>query len=71
MKIKNGQNLYIVTSARYQESELITADEEKAIDYIDRKLEEKYGFNKEAITEMRENDELGEFYLLDCAPFEE
>lgn len=71
MKIKNGQNLYIVTSASYQEPELITADEKKAIDYIDRKLEEKYGFSKEAIAEMREYDELGEYYLLDCAPFKE
>ena len=71
MKIKNGQNLYIVTNASYQEPELITADENKAIDYIDRKLEEKYGFSKEAITEVRENDGLGGFYLLDCAPFEE
>ena len=51
--------------------ELITADEEKAIDYIDRKMEEKYGFSKEMITEMRENDELEEYYLLESAPFEE
>lgn len=50
---------------------MITADEEKAIDYIDRKMEEKYGFSKEMITEMRENDELEEYYLLESAPFEE
>ena len=71
MKIKNGQNLYIVTNASYQEPELITADENKAIDYIDRQMEEIYGFGKEAITEVRENYGLEGFYLLDCVPLEE
>ena len=70
MNIKNGQNLYIVTSASYQEAELITDDEQNATDYINKKLTEDYGFTKEMIEELYENDMVGEYYLLDCAPFE-
>jgi len=71
MEIKNGQNLYIVSSASYQEAELITDDEQKATDYINKKLEEDYVFTKEMIDELHEDDMVGEYYLLDCAPFKE
>ena len=70
MKIKNGQNLYIVTSASYQEAELITDDEQNATDYTNKKLTEDYGFTKEMIEELYEDDMVGEYYLLDYAPFE-
>lgn len=69
MEIKNGQTLYIVSNASYQEAELITDDEQKAIDYINKKLEEDYGFTQEMIDELYEDDEVGEYYLLDQAPF--
>ncbi|MFV8260009.1 hypothetical protein ACNNMU_01190 [Aerococcus viridans] len=65
-KIKDGQNLYIVINASYQEAELITDDEQKATEYINKKLEENYGFTQEMIDDMVE-----EYYLLDSAPFKE
>ncbi|WP_290491124.1 MULTISPECIES: hypothetical protein [unclassified Aerococcus] len=69
MEIKDGQNLYIVTSASYQESELITDSEQKAIDYINKKLTEDYGLTQEMIDELYEEDFVGEYYLLGQAPF--
>lgn len=69
MKIKDGQNLYIVTNASYQEAELITDSEQKAIDYINKKLTENYGLTQEMIDELYEEDFVGEYYLLDQAPF--
>lgn len=69
MEIKDGQNLYIVTSASYQEAELITDSEKVATDYINNRLTEDYGFTKEMIKELYEVDMVGEYYLLDCAPF--
>ncbi|PMC80457.1 hypothetical protein CJ191_01225 [Aerococcus viridans] len=71
MKIKNGQDLYIVSNADSQETELITDSEKKAIDYINKQLKEEYGFTQEMIDELYEDDEVGEYYLLDCAPFKE
>ena len=71
MKIKNGQDLYIVSNADSQETELITDSEKKAIDYIGKKLEKDYGLTKEMIEELYEDDMVGEYYLLDCAPFKE
>lgn len=70
MNIKNGQNLYIVTNASYQEAELITDSGQKATEYINKKLEEAYGLTKEDIDELHEYDMVGQYYLLDCAPFE-
>jgi hypothetical protein len=69
MNIKNGQNLYIVTNASYQEAELITDSEQNAIDYINKKLEEVYGLKQEMIDQLYEEDFVGEYYLLDQAPF--
>ena len=69
MEIKDGQNLYIVTSASYQEAELITDSEQKAIDYINKKLTEDYGLTQEMIDGLYEEDFVGEYYLLDQAPF--
>ena len=69
MEIKDGQNLYIVTSASYQEAELITDSEKMATDYINNRLTEDYGFTKEMIEELYEVDMVGEYYLLDYAPF--
>lgn len=69
MEIKDGQSLYIVTSASYQEAELITDSEQKAIDYINKKLTEDYGLTQEMIDELYEEDFVGEYYLLDQAPF--
>ena len=69
MKIKDGQNLYIVINASYQEAELITDSEQKAIDYINKKLTENYGLTQEMIDELYEEDFVGEYYLLDQAPF--
>lgn len=71
MEIRNGQTLYIVSDASYQETEFITDDEQKAIDYINKQLKEEYGFTQEMIDELYEDDEVGEYYLLDCAPFKE
>lgn len=71
MKIKNGQDLYIVSNADSQETELITDSEKKAIDYINKQLKEEYGFTQEMIDELYEDDEVGEYYLLDQAPFKE
>lgn len=69
MKIKDGQNLYIVTNASYQEAEIITDSEKVATDYINNRLTEDYGFTKEMIEELYEDDMVGEYYLLDYAPF--
>lgn len=69
MEIKDGQNLYIVTNASYQEAELITDSEQKAIDYINKKLTEDYGLTQEMIDELYEEGFVGEYYLLDQAPF--
>lgn len=71
MEIRNEQTLYIVSDASYQETEFITDDEQKAIDYINKKLEEDYGFTQEMIEELYEDDMLEEYYLLDSAPFKE
>lgn len=69
MEIKDGQNLYIVTNASYQEAELITDSEKKAVDYINKKLKENYGLTQEMIDGLYEEDFVGEYYLLDQAPF--
>lgn len=71
MKIKNGQDLYIVSNADSQETELITDSEKKAIDYINKQLKEEYGFTQEMIDELYEDDEVGEYYLIDCASYKE
>lgn len=71
MKIKDGQNLYIVINASYQEAELITDSEQKAVDYINKKLTENYRLTQEMIDKLYEEDFVGEYYLLDQAPFKE